>query len=169
MVHNLSAYVPLIPARYAIILSGVISIGLYGGALILQYFGELTPCSMCLWQRWPHMAIILLTLTGLCWHAPRLTLTLIFIAALASMVLGAYHAGVEWKFWPGPMGCTANLSSTRDLASLTDSLLATPVVQCDKITLSFLGLSLAGWNSLFSLDICLITLISLIKGEERAL
>ncbi|MDA0332247.1 MAG: hypothetical protein O3C30_03665 [Proteobacteria bacterium] len=33
---------------------------------------------------------------------------------------------------------------------------------------SFLGLSMAGWNGLFSLDICLIALICLLQGKKVA-
>ena len=99
---------------------------------------------------------------------PRLVLTGIAITAAISVVLAAYHAGVEWGFWAGPGGCTANLDTGGDLASLTDSLLATPIVRCDEVAWSFLGLSMAGWNSLFSLDICLIALISLTQGKKVA-
>jgi disulfide bond formation protein DsbB len=99
---------------------------------------------------------------------PRLVLTGIAITAAVSVVLAAYHAGVEWRFWAGPGGCTANLDTGGDLASLTDSLLATPIVRCDEVAWSFLGLSMAGWNSLFSLDIWLIALISLTQGKKGA-
>ena len=30
------------------------------GAIAGQYLGHLTPCEMCLWQRWPHLAAIAL-------------------------------------------------------------------------------------------------------------
>ena len=67
-----------------------------------------------------------------------------------------------------PWGCTASLTSGDDLTILTDSLLAAPVVRCDQVAWSFLGLSMAGWNSLFSLDICLIALICLLQGKKEA-
>jgi len=121
-----------------------------------------------LWQRWPHIIIILLAVCAPLLRMPRLVLTGIAITAAVSVVLAAYHAGVEWGFWAGPGGCTANLDTGGDLASLTDSLLATPIVRCDEVAWSFLGLSMAGWNSLFSLDICLIALISLTQGKKVA-
>jgi disulfide bond formation protein DsbB len=121
-----------------------------------------------LWQRWPHIIIILLAVFAPLLRMPRLVLTGIAITAAVSVVLAAYHAGVEWGFWTGPGGCTTSLDNGGDLASLTDSLLATPVVRCDELAWSFLGLSMAGWNSLFSLDICLIALISLAQGKKVA-
>jgi disulfide bond formation protein DsbB len=133
---------------------------------LFQYVGGLAPCSLCLWQRWPHIIIILLAVCAPLLRMPRLVLTGIAITAAVSVVLAAYHAGVEWRFWAGPGGCTANLDTGGDLASLTDSLLATPIVRCDEVAWSFLGLSMAGWNSLFSLDIWLIALISLTQGKK---
>jgi disulfide bond formation protein DsbB len=139
---------------------------------LFQYVGGLAPCSLCLWQRWPHIIIILLAVCAPLLRMPRLVLTGIAITAAVSVVLAGYHAGVEWRFWAGPGGCTANLDANLDtggdLASLTDSLLATPIARCDEVAWSFLGLSMAGWNSLFSLDICLIALISLTQGKKVA-
>jgi disulfide bond formation protein DsbB len=110
----------------------------------------------------------LLAVIALFARAPRFVLTAIAITAASSVILAAYHAGVEWQLWSGPDGCTASFTSSGDLTSLTDSLLATPVVRCDEVGWSFLGLSMAGWNSLLSLDICLIALISLTQQKKAA-
>ena len=156
-------------AAQSILICAAISASLYAGALWFQYVEGLMPCSMCLWQRWPHIIIVLLAVIALFLRMPRLVLTAITITAATSVILAGYHAGVEWQLWSGPGGCTANLSKSGDLTSLTDSLLATPVVRCDEVAWSFLGLSMAGWNSLFSLDICLIALISLHNEKKVAL
>ena len=126
------------------------------------------PCSMCLWQRWPHIIIVLIAVIALFVRMPRLVLTAIAITAATSVILAGYHAGVEWQLWSGPDGCTVSLTNSADLTSLTDSLLATPVVRCDEVAWSFMGLSMAGWNSLFSLDIFLIALISLSQGKKAS-
>jgi len=168
MVNKIRHLLPEIAKGHAIALCGAISASLYGGALLFQYVGGLAPCSLCLWQRWPHLIIILLACMSLILRAPRLVLGAISLTAAVSVILGAYHAGVEWGFWAGPGGCTASFDASGDLTSLTDSLLATPVVRCDEVAWSFLGLSMAGWNSLFSLDICLIALMSLIQAKKVA-
>ena len=118
------------------------------------------------WQRWPHIIIVLLAIMALFLRMPRFLLTAIALTAATSVILAAFHAGVEWQLWSGPGGCAANLTNSSDLTSLTDSLLSTPVVRCDEVAWSFFGLSMAGWNSLFSLDICLIALISLSQGKK---
>ena len=166
MDNKIKQFLPPLATGHGILICSAIAAGLYGGALLFQYVGGLAPCSLCLWQRWPHIIIILLAVFAPLLRMPRLVLTGIAITAAVSVVLAAYHAGVEWRFWAGPSGCTANLDTGGDLASLTDSLLATPIVRCDEVAWSFLGLSMAGWNSLFSLDIWLIALISLTQGKK---
>ena len=166
MDNKIKQFLPPLASRHGIFICGTIAASLYGGALLFQYVGGMVPCSLCLWQRWPHIIIILLAVFAPLLRMPRLVLTGIAITAAVSVVLAAYHAGGEWGFWAGPGGCTANLDTGGDLASLTDSLLATPIVRCDEVAWSFLGLSMAGWNSLFSLDIWLIALISLTQGKK---
>ena len=168
MADKVKQLLPPISADQGILICGAISASLYVGALWFQYVGDLMPCNLCLWQRWPHIIIVLLALMALLVRTPRLVLTAIAITAAVSVILAGYHAGVEWQLWSGPGGCTASLTNSGDLTSLTDSLLATPVVRCDKVAWSFMGLSMAGWNSLFSLDICLIALISLSQGKKAA-
>ena len=122
---------------------------LLGGALASQYVGGLHPCEMCHWQRWPHGAAILLALGALVspLAAPR-TRMLTMIAAVAIAVSGAigvYHAGVEYGFWEGMTACT-----TGGATSLED-ILSVPLVQCDEVQWSLFGISLAGFNAIFSL------------------
>ena len=168
MADKVKQFLPPISADQGILICGAISASLYAGALWFQYVGGLMPCSLCLWQRWPHIIIVLLAMIALFVRMPRLLLTAIAIIAASSVILAAYHAGVEWQLWSGPSGCTASLTISGDLTSLTDSLLATPVIKCDEVMWSFLGLSMAGWNSLLSLDICLIALICLLQGKKAA-
>ena len=166
MANKIKLFLPPITAGQGILICGGISASLFSGALWFQYVDGLMPCNLCLWQRWPHIVIIWLAVIALFVRTPRLVLTAIAITAATSGILATYHAGVEWQLWAGPGGCTASLTESGDLTSLTDSLLSTPVVKCDEVAWSFLGLSMAGWNSLFSLDIFLIALICLLQGKK---
>ena len=71
---------------------------------------------------------------------------------LANAVFGAWHAGIEWKWWAGPTACTG----TGQLSALPD--LSKPAAMCDQASLRILGLSLAGWNALISLGLALVAL-----------
>ena len=123
--------------------------GLLGGALISQYVGGLYPCEMCYWQRWPHGAAILLAIAAMASpiESPRSRL-LTLLAALAiaiSGAIGVYHAGVELGWWEGITLCTATGSAT------LEDILSTPLVRCDQVQWSWLGMSMAGWNAVLSL------------------
>ena len=126
-----------------------IPVALLGGALLSQYIGGLYPCEMCWWQRYPHGAAILLALGAMLspLGAPR-TRTLVLLAALAiaaSGAIGAFHAGVEYKWWEGITTCTTNGATS------LDDILSVPLVRCDQVQWSLLGISLAGFNAIFSL------------------
>ena len=157
-------FIPPIGHQLGLIIAGGISTALLGGAFLFQYVGGLEPCSLCIWQRWPHLAVIVAAFIGLRGVMPRGMLWLAFIAGSISVCLGSYHAGIEYGFWRGPAGCTANLVSDGNIKALTQQLLSTPLVRCDEAPWSLFGLSMAGWNAIISLDIVAAALISLRRG-----
>ncbi|MEO6581139.1 MAG: disulfide bond formation protein B [Sphingomicrobium sp.] len=122
---------------------------LLGGALLSQYAGGLHPCEMCYWQRWPHgFALIVAGLAFMFAAEDRNARMLTALAAIAIAVSGAigvFHAGVELKYWEGLTRC-----STGAAMSLND-LMQAPLVRCDQVQFSFLGISMAGWNAIISL------------------
>ena len=135
--------------KQARLLALLVPAGLLGGALFSQYVGGLYPCEMCYWQRWPHGAAILLALAALFspLHSAR-TRPLVLLAALAvaiSGAIGVFHAGVELGYWEGVTTCT-----TTGAATLED-IMNVPLIRCDQVQWSFLGISMAGWNAIISL------------------
>ncbi len=159
---NMTAVSPiprkLSPAMAAALAVLVIASATIAGAWYFQLVLGLQPCPLCLEQRYAYyLAIPLAVLTALAagQNAPRplliAGLTILALAALANAVLGAYHAGVEWKFWPGPSDCTGPVGNLGSAGSLLDRLDTTKVVMCDEVQWTFLGLSLAGCNVLISL------------------
>ena len=151
------------PAALARLLALLIPAVLLGGALVSQYVGGLHPCEMCHWQRWPHGLAIGLALGALLFAAgTRGATVLTALAALAIAVSGAigvFHAGVEYGWWEGLTTCT-----TSGAMSL-DDLLNVPLVRCDEVQWSLLGVSMAGWNALFSLGGAALVALLLIRGR----
>ncbi|MEO7814642.1 MAG: disulfide bond formation protein B [Sphingomicrobium sp.] len=136
-------------AVLARVLALAVPLALLGGALLSQYVGGLHPCEMCIWQRWPHgVAIVIAALAFLFSADSRNAKLLVALAAIAiaiSGAIGVFHAGVELKYWEGLTRC-----STGGALSL-DELMKVPLVRCDQIQFSFLGISMAGWNAILSL------------------
>jgi disulfide bond formation protein DsbB len=145
---------PLTRAEAARLVALLLPIALLGGAYAFQYLGGLYPCEMCWWQRYPHAAAILLAaLAFTASAASKRARTLTLLAALAiaiSGLIGVYHAGVELKIFEGFTTCTstAKAASTQELLK---QLMAVPLIRCDQVQWSLFGVSLAGWNAIFSL------------------
>src|SRR5438270_8115902 len=101
-------------AAAARLIALLLPLALLGGAVGSQYFGGLHPCEMCIWQRWPHGAAIVLALIAFTSPAQsRKARVLTLLAALAiatSGAIGVYHAGVEAKIFAGFTECTSNLT-----------------------------------------------------------
>lgn len=148
------------------LLALIIPLALYGGALISQYGFGLYPCEMCYWQRWPHQAAILLALLALALRrSPGATRIFTLLAALAiatSGAIGVYHAGVEYHFWSGP-ACSAAASGPLSI----NDLMAGPVIACDKPQWTLLGISLAGFNALFSFAGAALILAALKRQKDH--
>ncbi|MEM8823111.1 MAG: disulfide bond formation protein B [Pseudomonadota bacterium] len=131
-------------------------VGLLGGAFLFQLAGY-APCMMCIWQRWPHAAAILLGGAALAGLAPRLIALLAGCAALVTSGIGFFHAGVEQGWWEGPSACSSGGSdlSAMSGADLLSTEIVDNVVRCGEIVWQF-GLTMAGWNAVISLGLATI-------------
>lgn len=146
--------------RILVILASAGSAALLLGALGFQYIGDLPPCKMCYWQRYPHGVAVLAGIVFLAWRSPFLIL-LGAMAALATACIGFYHAGVEQGWWEGPDSCTSGSVSGLSTDELLAQIMSAPLVRCDEIPWEFLSLSMAGWNAVLSFALALIWLQAL--------
>ena len=143
---------------------------LLGGALISQYVGVLYPCEMCMWQRWPHLVAIFFALTAFGLRArPATSLLFTALAAIAIAVsggIGVFHAGVEYGWWQGLTACstTATGGSTSEML---DAIMDAPLVRCDVAPWTLLGVSLAGFNAIFSLSAAALVALLLIRAQQE--
>ncbi|MGN6154503.1 MAG: disulfide bond formation protein B [Sphingomicrobium sp.] len=145
---------PLSRAEIGRLIALLLPIGLLGGAYAFQYLGGLYPCEMCWWQRYPHAIAILLAalaFTGPARSQRSRTLTLLAAIAIAvSGLIAVYHAGVELKIFAGFTTCTSTAKAA-STAELLKQLMKVPLIRCDQVQWSLFGISLAGWNAIFSL------------------
>jgi disulfide bond formation protein DsbB len=130
------------------------------GAWVFEYFG-FAPCELCLWQRWAYyvaipISLVVALVAPLRPEMARLGLGLLAVVWVASMGFGAYHAGVEWKWWLGPSTCGSQAGFSGGLPDL-----GAPVILCDTPALRILGLSLAGWNAMVSFGLAVLAIAGL--------
>jgi len=129
----------------------LLPLALMAGALGSQYLGHLVPCEMCIWQRYPHYAAIGAAALAILLRRTSLSLPLTILAGLlilTSGAIGGFHAGVEYKWWPGPQHCAGLVHATG--ADFMKQLLAAPLIRCDEPQWTLAGISLAGFNFLIS-------------------
>jgi len=141
----------------------LVPLALMAGALGSQYLGHLVPCEMCMWQRYPHYGAIVVAALAILLRRTPLSLPLTMLAGLLILLsggIGAFHAGVEYKWWPGPQHCTGTVQAGTDFLK---RLLAAPIVRCDEPQWTLFGISLAGFNFLISTAGGLAVLILCLK------
>src|SRR5256885_13429758 len=152
---NLIASRPILSAAIAIAVVGAVTIL---GAWMFQYGLGLSPCPLCLEQRYAYyfaVPLAVMVALGDQAGASRKVLIGALVAIAAGMLwnagLGAYHSGIEWKWWPGPQECSGADGNFGPAGNLLEQLQSFNVVRCDEAAWRFLGLSLAGYNALISL------------------
>ncbi|MCT4369556.1 disulfide bond formation protein B [Yangia mangrovi] len=124
------------------------------GAIGSQYIGGLAPCHLCILQRWPHAAAVLIGALALAFRARILPL-LGAAAALTTSGIGVYHTGVERGWWEGPTTCTSGPIGGMSTDDLLNQIMNAPLVRCDEVAWQLFGLSMASWNALISLGLTL--------------
>ena len=133
------------------------SLALLLGALAFQYLGGYPPCVLCYWQRYAHVGAALLAAGAL--TMPRLAPWALAAAALVLLAgagIAGFHVGVEQHWWAGTAECGSAVTGASSVEELRARLLAQPVVRCDEVAWSLFGLSMAGYNLLFSLGLAAI-------------
>jgi disulfide bond formation protein DsbB len=159
-----SASAGLSSPAFARLLAVFVPAALLAGAFGSEYIGHLTPCEMCWWQRYAHLAALVPAALAFTAPAPSgRARALVLLAALAIAVSGAigfYQAGVERHIFEGFTTCTSTAHGT-STADLLKQIMAAPLIRCDEIQWSWLGISMAGWNAIVSLgSAALIVLLS---------
>lgn len=144
------------------LLAGGGSAGLLALALIFQAFG-FSPCDLCILQRWPHLAAVLIAVAAvflrsrvLCWAGAA--------AALTTGAIAIYHSGVERHWWTGPDTCTSGAVGNLSSEQLMDQIMNAPLVRCDEIAITIFGLSMANWNVIASAVLAAIWVMAARKG-----
>lgn len=148
------------------------------GALVLQHGFGYQPCGLCLEQRDPYyfgipLMVTILVLPFLLGRNQRAVDLISRILSAVVLLLfaygaykGGYHAGAEWKWWPGPDNCAVNVGKgANSAAELLEIIKNTAHVSCTDASLRILGLSLAGWNVIVSSAIC-ASIIATLKQHK---
>ncbi|WP_298570979.1 disulfide bond formation protein B [uncultured Aliiroseovarius sp.] len=152
------SYLDRLTANQWIAIAAASSALMLAGAFVFQALGY-APCEMCLWQRWPHAAAVLIGGVALGLRQKVLA-WLGALAAATTSAIGFFHSGVERKLWDGPSSCTgggvADLSVDDLLAQINDA----PLIRCDEIPWEMFGVTMANLNAVGSLGLAVIWVVA---------
>ena len=140
-------------------------------ALGFQYLGGLDPCVLCIYQRWPYVAIALICTAAL--FARSITPPVLFASAAVFFIgagLAAYHVGVEQGWVAGTAACGAPGGSTSGAATIEQlraQVMNAPVTRCDEIAWSLFGISMAGYNLLISIALAAFSCVAGLRWHRQ--
>lgn len=153
------------PFGIALVILAIASASI-AGALLFEALGY-APCELCLKERIPYYAAIPFAGLAVFFAARgrssllRAALSILSAIFAASAILGAYHAGVEWGFWPGPTTCSGPLHHARSVEDFWAQLQTIKVARCDIPALRILGLSLAALNAIVSAGLAALAMVGI--------
>ena len=154
-----------------LLLNGVLIFSVF--ALVTAYFIEYIlghkPCNLCLIERIPYLAsIILISLIFILNKYEKLISLIVGLFFLFGAIISFYHFGIEQGFFSESFVC--NLWNNNEALSSQDLLKALEknTVSCKDVTFTLLGFSLATFNTIISLIISAIMLRIFINyGKNR--
>jgi len=164
---------PLDRSRWPVV-ALVASLAMLATAHAFERLLYLAPCALCYNQRqiyWAAAGIALIGVLGV-WRGanPRMLLAINLLLAVAFLTgagVAAYHAGVEWKWFPAPPCAASTKGISGDLFEQLGQRIAVP--SCDDARWRMLGLSMAGWNVLVSAGLAGLSLLATFRpGFVRA-
>lgn len=151
--------------RVLVALAAAGSAGVLIGALIFQAIGY-APCDLCIQQRWPHLAAVLIGAAMLAFRLPMGLALLGAASALTTGVLGVYHSGVERHIFAGPDTCTSNPVGNLSASDLLAQIQQAPLIRCDEIVWDFYGITMPNLNALASFAFAALWLAAFLKARR---
>lgn len=132
---------------------GLAALGALGFALVGQYGFGLKPCHLCLWQRAPYGALIVIGALAELWRAApmRYLVPLALGLLLVEIGIAGYHSALERHLVTGPAECSGGIEKGMDLDALRAKILGAAVTRCDEPVWMVPGISMANGNLILAI------------------
>lgn len=136
---------------------------------ILEYIFKLIPCDMCLVERYPYYALILLSIIAMYLvRIEKVKLRKIIDYVSISTILFGFiytlrHVGVERGIIKLSTECSGALINTSDKSALLEELSQAALVRCDEATYLFNFISIAESNLILMTFLLFINIYFLVK------
>ena len=152
-----------------LILNGILAFSILSlsTAYFIQYVLGHKPCNLCIIERIPYIAaIILISLIFILNRYQKIISSLILIFFIFGSVVSFYHFGIEQGFFSESLVCDLGNSQPINKEELLNQLKKAEIVSCKDVTFRFLGLSLATINTIISIILSGI-MIKVIKNYGK--
>jgi disulfide bond formation protein DsbB len=159
---------PSIKNKFTLNIVLIFSIFALISAYFIQHILGHQPCNLCLIERIPYLAaIILISLIFILNKYERLISLIVSLFFIFGSIVSFYHFGIEQGFFSESLVC--DLSNSNKATSAQDLLkqLENKGISCKDVTFKILGLSLATFNTIISIIISAIMLKSVIQYEKN--
>jgi disulfide bond formation protein DsbB len=126
-------------------------------AYIVEYIMGLPVCPLCIYQRFPYLILIMLSIISM--SGQNGLGKYYIITAIFACIIAAYHTGVERGIFEMSGFCTplVKISDNMSVADFTKMLYkATEIGQCNKPALTIFSLSMTEWNLLLNFSLLAI-------------
>lgn len=150
------------------------SAGILGFAYVSQYVFHFDPCILCLYQRKPYFAVIVLALAALAVQKkkPQWSFYLLLLCGVSFLVgagIAGFHTGVEQGWWQGTQACgDANLPQNASIDELREYLRNKRITRCDVPSWVLFGFSMTNYNFVQSLGLAAGTFFLTFRGRRKA-
>jgi disulfide bond formation protein DsbB len=148
---------------YLIILS--ISILTILSALYIEYILSIPVCKLCLYQRIPYIVSIIICFLGYFFSKNKIWIYILVVTFLSSIIISAYHVGIENGIFLEFSGCTNKNLNTIDKSELLENL-SNFLPNCKDVNFRIFGSSLATINLILSIALTIIT-VTYLRNEKN--
>ena len=136
-------------------------------AYFIQYALGHKPCNLCVIERIPYIAaIILISLIFIISKYEKIISSIILVFFIFGAVVSFYHFGIEQSFFSESLICELSNNNPLNKEDLLNQLKKAEIVSCKDVTFRFLGLSLATINTIISIILSGI-MIKVIKNYGK--
>ena len=137
-------------------------------ALTAEYLFNILPCEMCYFQRYSYYFLIIMSGLYLLFSLPqnKIYYLLVEISLIIGLFFSLWHVGIENNLISGPTGCSEDLKNIYNKEELKNFIFNKPIMSCNEVNWSFLGISVAIYNSLLQIVILTINSKLLFKKDD---
>jgi disulfide bond formation protein DsbB len=174
MVSSAATITPPLPGseRGMGLAAAAVAVATLAAAVAIERLLDLPPCSLCTYQRWAYVGVIVFGIAAAATGRRRGVATILVGLAGAAFLTGAgiagFHVGVEHGWWESIDACAGQLSDVdiTQLQQRLQNLQAPP--PCDEVRWRLFGLfSLAELNAAASLLFGIVTLVALARVRRQ--